>query len=250
MSGFFYYLPNVGEPFPYQQDGEIDQAKLQEVGLGHLHDCELWGRDLLGGTVHGHGPDGGSGVCLYCRPTKPPRDEPLTRYHADKQTWQKGIGGSYWIGVIRGDEPRPDDLARFNQFEGANVTDTSRRLWQVPIARLPSRPFGYLPASFSFDDEGNPVSQVRDDCQRLWQIGGTFFDAWQTGQIASMDDAEAINLVMEVLAMNYRLGKSEVRLLTETTGPIIDSDFMFAATNVVSGFFDHVAKKKEEEETE
>lgn len=249
MSGFFYYLPNADEQ-TFKQDGEIDHSKLQQFGLGHLYDCELWGRDLLGGMVRANGPDGGSGVCLYCRPTNPPRDEPLTRYDPGKQIWRKGIGGDFWVGVITEDIPQPSGMGRFLQFEGMGVNDSSGRNWAIPVARLPERPFGYLPTSFSFDDDGKPISKVRNDCERLWAIGGTFFDAWMSGTIGAMADEEAIGLVLEVLAMNYRIGKSEIRLLTEIAGPIIDSDFMFAATNVVSGFFAEANKKKAEDETE
>ena len=247
MSGFFYYLPGV-EADQFKTDGEIDKVWLTGVGLGHLYDVDIWGRDLVGSTVRANGPDGGSGICLYCRPVNPPRDERVTQFKPEKQTWRKGIGGDFWVGLVSEDPPTPECLARSEQFSGATIRDTSKRVWQIPVARLPDEPFGFLPTSFTFDDEGELIPQVRGDCERLWEIGGRFFELFQTGRIAEIDDSEAIGLVMEVLAMNYRIGKSEIRLLTEATGIVLDSDFMFAATSVVSGFFKLGSKKKEEDE--
>lgn len=250
MSGFFYFLPCGEDQFPTQTDGPITSGLLERFGLGHLRDCEMWGRDLVPSRVHANGPNGGGGVCLYARPAQSIGDEAITQYMPQKQTWRKGIGGEFWIGATNDDPPSPQDLARRSGVTGLSLTDQSGRYWVIPVARMPEREFGFLPTSFTFDSGGKAIAKVRGDCERLWQIAGQFFSLWTNDEIDSLPDEEAIDLLIEIMATNYRAGKSEINLLTEMTGDVIDSEFMIVSTKAVCGFFAFEGGKKKEKTTE
>ena len=242
MPGFTYYLSGItlqdlvqGNP----RGGKINQDILASVGLRHLHDIKIAGTDAAVTEVRRDGPDGLAGVVLYVRTQREKFNPDLNetwslKYAPDKQVWSKAVYGDFWIGYDREHIPSEEDLQRSTLISVTHVvTDDTGTNWLVPTARSPQKQFGTLPVSIAFNEHGNTVEALQKRFEYLWDIATTFHDRLIAGE--EFDDAQLLDWTIEVLGCNYRIGRSEQRVLHDAGVTICNYAFFSAVFSVLLG---------------
>ncbi len=169
-------------------------------------------------------------------------------YKPAEQTWRKGPGGKYWVGMAKGaktwgvaggdvgsksptDSPLPTPhsqpatphsppatpnslLARSRQYPGQPVTLLDGNEWLVPRCHgiLEDRP-AMLPRVLDLADDGETAitrvhprfARLCEDAARFWmQFCGILPDADR------LSPDQLVQLAVDALAVNYRVGKTEV----------------------------------------
>lgn len=144
------------------------------------------------------------------------------RYDADGQEWVKlaGDGGEeVWVGVWLDDLPGPEDLRRGDRefLAGPEVELGDGRAWTIPRLRLATGQSG-LPSALSVGPEGEveevPLRRYRELCRRGERVWAFLMHVMQdAAPVEGFSDAEMLELLVDLLAVNYRLGMEEARLL-------------------------------------
>jgi len=201
MAGLLYFIPDRTE---------LKKDELESFGLaGVFHGRELAARHTL------HGPTGGPGIVfrtqapqgvhwptLGCWP--PGTDRP----EAD-QRWSEG--DPLWVGHYVCEPPTPDDLARDELVRGYRVPLADGQRWAVPLAR--KFPEGTaLPQAVYLDKQGAVICEPLPKYAQFTQHVDAFWQALaEHGESTEdLDPDQWFDLAVEALAVNYRLGRSEV----------------------------------------
>jgi len=210
MSAPLYFLPGI---FAAQllPGGTLNRRLLADRGLADvLADVEAAGlahHEIAAAA----GPGGKPGMIVCARPGE---GVPLPRrlgYYPDDPhvTWHTLRGGDLYLAIDATSPPGPEDLLRRDPLGGQAVRLGDGREWQVPVIRCPIGGT-QLPQSIGWHD-GALGLQVKPAYRDLWDRSLAAADfAFVSGTISYEVGAA---LAVDVLALNYRLGRDELTLL-------------------------------------
>jgi len=181
-------------------------------------------RDCILFELSGTGPGGHAGMILSVLPVS--GEAPLRAgYYPEFQTWTEIAGDvPYWVGLDKEHPPMPEDLARKKIFAGYKV-ELAGRTWEIPVIRDPLGSSG-LPMSWRRDPDGGTSQAIRPDWAVLFERFGRalwLFNDPDGPYPIRLDRGEALDLCIEALAVNYRVGIAEQNLLG-----LIDSENWFS----------------------
>jgi hypothetical protein len=216
--GFLYYINGGNAAF-----GPREAAAL---GLGYaLADPGVAVRQVVGG------PDGGNGVIAAAAGVQE------VGYFPDRQTWRRlctedSVAGTVWVGLAPLRRPGPADLARVDRLSGHWIELLDGHPWLVPIARGWSEEDGELrwyhnvPMVADLDDAGRWTRRkVSERYAAFWDLVCRWDEArGQAAAVAagtldsgsvtvSFEFDDLLDAAVQVLAQNYRLGRTEAALL-------------------------------------
>ncbi|HEX4793721.1 MAG TPA: hypothetical protein VH370_08020 [Humisphaera sp.] len=176
-------------------------------GLGHV--CTP--RSAVECTRDSNGPGGHGGVTTSI-------DFSGGRYRPEKQTWIAGPDGKWWVGYINDERPGPDELARKKMYPGHAVELLDGNEWIIPtaLALVPTVQIT-LPAIYGMQD-GRIVSKIHPRYRRLCERAFDAWLEWTGSKEPSKNDDEWIALAIDALAVNYRVGPTEVAGLLNLIG--------------------------------
>lgn len=206
MSGFLYYAPGIGA---------MSGLRLDEMGLAGVVPPN---KRAMRGV--GAGPDNAGGV-VFARDG----DCESVLYLPEKQKWLKA--GAYWTGCVLEDLPGPADLIREDVVAGHPVEMGDGNTWIVPILRVAETgllvPHGH---AFSLTEDGTFGSSLRPEFLELGRRVEAVWDEYagrvgmlepgETDAVLSLDDV--CRMIVDVLAINYRVEVGGVSLLGLLTG--------------------------------
>ncbi len=222
---------------------------LRDAGLSdHVQDAMP-----LAGRI---GPDAGVGCFFYWRNAANPT--PQIQYEPSQQTgWpDRPEEPRYWVGVFKGDHPRPEELGlsvlpsssltfeHRARFRGRAVQLKDGQKWIVPDATL-------LPDVLTDDDNGRPCFQVEQQYRPFFEESREVYEtlvnnAIDDGTGVSVDNDTLLSWVdyaARVLAMNYRFPPS---MLTKL-GLCGSNELLSIALASTAGRFREVANAIEPE---
>ena len=231
MAGFYYFFKNRSAD-ELAKGEDITQSLLSQYGLAEVL-SDVRKVDGRGGAGHATvttvgsnaGPGGSCGSILTVG-TKHSGAPSHVGNHPDRQHWVPlNPAADAWIGVLKNELPRPEDLERFEVIYGGLVTDRQHLEWIVPVCRAVSdgMPFGTLPQSYTFDANGQPQPQLDSSFKWLWQLSGEVQDDYRPGQ-KERDFNWLVKTAMKLLAVNYRIGQHELNLLHELGRPVLSNN--------------------------
>ncbi len=203
---FFYYLPGVA---PDQVTRETLQAgPLAPIFWDLLRSPALFEARIRVFHIHAHGPDKLSGCIVAAMPAGGLEGPPPGM--RDGQSWTRVADGNYWIGFDQDAPPAPDELQREYVVTGPEHELGDGRIWTCPIVRrqgvqnaLPSR-WGVDPTT------GEYASTMLPRYSAAWAAAGKILNAQFGGELSRQG---ALDLCVQMLAINYRIGVHEVSLL-------------------------------------
>ncbi|HEY4760948.1 MAG TPA: hypothetical protein VIH42_10250 [Thermoguttaceae bacterium] len=221
MAPPIYFFPKI-QKHQLAGNGKLSQAILAMHGdlARTFADVIDLRRDASLSELTGAGPGGASGCLLTALP--PIGEAPVRLHYAPEfQTWSKF--GEIWVGIDKEYPPTAADLIRKKTFEGYRI-EIAGQEWSVPVIRDPEGATG-LPRAWSFDDGGQVTERIKDIYQDLWRkferATWLFYDPAGPWPLC-MELNEAVDLCLETLSINYRLGRIEQNLLG-----LVDSENWF-----------------------
>jgi hypothetical protein len=198
-----YYIPG--------REG-VTLGALRELGLGYAFE-----EKTPKARVHGRGPDDGEGLFIA-----PGDGKGLGRARADL-SWMNPPDTAWWIGSSGGGDPAV--LEHEDQIDGHLVKLGDGREWLIPAARSFGRG-SVLPESMILGPDGK--TWVGEPLARFAQISTRAERVELAFRGTLPDDAEPLDMtqegaeiVVDALALNYRISALEVSVLRLLTGPII-----------------------------
>jgi hypothetical protein len=202
MGQFLYYLPGR------QAVSDDEAGKL----LPHAELLPAYSKRQIGA-----GPDGAGGM-LLCRGEAPEH----FIYDPETQVWQSCESGAWWVGYEKEAMPGPEDLLRADAIEGHLVKLFDGHDWIIPILRvittgtvLPMHTAIVLGANGQWITKLRPQYQTLGHrVEALWNdfYGGLKAAAEGESPLAITFDLK-MELVIEALAINYRISGAEISLL-------------------------------------
>jgi hypothetical protein len=146
-------------------------------------------------------------------------------YYPEFQEWTEfsGTGGPVWVGLDREHPVTAADLARCKQFNG-HAIELAGQQWTVPILRDPLGGTA-LPRDWMVGEDGQVSEKIKASYVELWDGFASVVDLFYSPDDPSpagafrLDRSEAMRRCLQVLGLNYRVGRFEQNLLN-----IIDAD--------------------------
>lgn len=224
MAGFLYYIP--GAP-------SGSKSALEKCGL-----ADVFGKaDSPWFRVDRGGPDGGGGALVALKQFRP---EPF-KYAPEFQAWRAEPGGRYWIGYVKTDPPRPEQLQRREFIAGHPVTMEDGSVWTVPIARSFTRGMT-LPQSLSLGPNGELIAEslprfvgISAKAERVFErirfessMVAQGITEWPEGDAPypPLTYSEGFQIAVESLTLNYHVNGA---VLSCWPSPLLTTDNVFSA---------------------
>ncbi len=222
MAGFYYFFRSRSLD-EVAKGEDLNHNLLAEYGLAEvLADV----RKVTNAATAGHcvatnvgsnaGPGKSCGVMLAIN-SKYTGAPCVVGNKPDRQQWfpvdeAKGL----WIGVLKNELPRPEDLERHDIIWGVTVKDPQHHEWRIPICRLVSQglPYGNLPQSYRFDAAGEPHPQLAKSHEWLWNFSGEIQDYFRADGNTKPHNW-LVKAAATLLGVNYRLGLRELNVLDD-----------------------------------
>jgi hypothetical protein len=209
-----YFLPKVMLA-GFAPGGVVNRSLVASRGLVEsLADAEGID-DLCHAEVCGKGPSGDPGLIVGALPIagrEPPR---RLGYFADEQIWTK-IDENLWIGVDRAFPPLPAELARKDFFRGYKIKLGDGNEWEIPVIRDFGTHAPRLPRDMFYDEHGIFTTRLREEYAAIWEkterAARLFYDA-KSVEFGAIGLESALDIGLTALALNYRVGKPEQRIL-------------------------------------
>lgn len=193
--------------------GRLARSVLDARGLGAtLADVEAAGQCSIFDAITS-GPGGSSGTFLAALPVSgdaPPR----IGYFPEWQEWQ-AFSNDLWIGRDKEHPPTPEDLRRKTAMVPGYAVELAGQRWEVPVLRDPRGGTG-LPSTFFVESDGRVTDRVRDTHRPLFDRFAAVVDLFGNPDgpyPLALPRAEALDLCLAALAVNYRIGRPEQNLL-------------------------------------
>ena len=182
--------------------------------------------DDLNGSI-GHrpctkGPNGAGAGTVFWRSSGTPE---LLGMYPESQEWRSVPGSDLMVGHYTDRAlPGPDDLAARRQLPGHLVELGDGRRWLVPIARRWVEVEGApvfvpaLPTEPELDDDGEwQPGEVDRAYRTFWETSCRWWDAkvggLQQGEGEEITLGDGLDMTLEVLQVNYRIGRVEAATL-------------------------------------
>ena len=148
-------------------------------------------------------------------------------YHPDRQEWRTAPGGAYRFGWAQDAPPGPSELMRANPQHGRLVMMADERPWLVPQLRVYSDERLGMTCCLPFKGaltEGGEWTQgeVMPAYRRLDELAERLLDGMVRAEDHTlpaevrpekMQTAELLDVVAELLAVNYRVSRVELAAL-------------------------------------
>ncbi len=160
------------------------------------------------------GPGKKGGVVL--KPEWAPLEvKPLVDLKA--QRWKRIQETPGWVGLVGDERPGPTQLGRPRQVQGHWVRLADGNDWLVPVARRVTGDLNF-PAALHRDEKGVwSAGEVLPAYRDLWDTACRIWDALfaeiTKGRDLTIDVTVEADAAVEALAVNYRVGPTEVELL-------------------------------------
>lgn len=235
MSDFIYAIENVKT---------VTARQLEDAGL-----AGIFGKVEISQRYSTAGPGGECvlfasadiDVKLLHFSIRSPKDKP------DEQTWKKGINGKYHIGFYNGSPPTERILQRKKQLAGHEVELADGNKWLVPVARIITGKSA-LPQSLILGKNGEvftealpKYTQFSSKVEKLWEDFSSEIEGEK--KQPKLTFKEQLQLAVEALAFNYRVGMDEVNILKlfttqnfgEVLAAIIDIPTLMKAEDAMNG---------------
>jgi len=231
MAGFYYWFP---EP---AVDGLVDEraGKLRTHAFTK-YQCEYLfdDREIYPDQVivsRSIGPAGGPGVLVYPKPAIA-EELPLCIYNPPSQQWVPFR--NYWIGWEKESPPKVQTLAKRKRMIGIDLVDDQGETWIIPVIRAENNSNHLLSRTWTFDSNGQMVSQLVPKHQRLWEVSGIFMDVLAQGM--AIDDMQLNLLLVEILQANYYVGVGEIHALGESGKVFLCTSFAAQVMSIATEF--------------
>jgi hypothetical protein len=193
MHGLLYYIPG--------RDGAASETLLDDTGLEAI----FTKADYTRSNVRNGPGDSGPGVIIGY--------SGRVGYYPDDQLWTEF--DRHFIGIVRGAAPGPDDLARAEFVEGYPVPMGDGNPWVFPMIRSFAGQSS-LPSRLRLGPGRTWVSEVLPEysslCDRVEHWHDVIWDCFVSERRLPKDPA-LIDLVIDALAVNYRVRAEEVSVL-------------------------------------
>lgn len=197
MSGLLYYLPDRST---------VARSEFEQLGLAHLLEPGGPGPTLTGTT---RGPDEHAGV-VFTLPGVDGHELPATASAA--ATWSKIDDSPAWVGFLPAARPTPEDLTRAMRITGHEVELADGRRWLVPVARS-WRGASRFPRKLARKNGRWTADELLAPYVDLFKAALEVWDELVEKATSSMDLDRATTIAVRALAVNYRVGPSEVAAL-------------------------------------
>lgn len=241
MAGLMYFLP--GASIAKLRSGEdLVHNELNSPELaGVLADVRGSGETSFFECNSSKAPGGKGGVLIV--PFEAGEPGKQVGYFPESQVWQQTALGSFWIGHSRNEPVRADHLRRRTPLVNGYDVELAGQVWHVPMVRRPPNVTA-LPREMEFDGAGNLVFRLSPTHQRLWDELGRFVETLYGDRPHSDDDErDWATLAIDVLAVNYRVGRS-----TQNVLHLVNSDTYQQVLNMAVDvpFYEAQMQKKSE----
>jgi len=249
LASILYFLPGATKE-QVLSEGRLNVELLERFGLSEtLADVRKWPFDCAVNEHRKGGPGGSNGGVLLAPTSKHNGPPSMLSYHAGHQIWLPTPKGAF-AGIIKVDPPDCHDLERKVLLPGTSILDEHGRPWTVPIARSPHERYGALPLEFSFEGE-TAVGELQPRWQWLWELAGEFRDYFVREDEGYQRPPMRwlVENVLKVLAVNYRLGPTEINLLRECGRNPLSQSFVYRAASATVDFDVIVEAKKNSPES-
>jgi hypothetical protein len=120
---------------------------------------------------------------------------------------------------VSGTQFKPESLRRRRVILGIDVKGVGDTKWLIPIARSPVMAYGFLATRFAPAPGGQWERKIEKEDQALWDLSGEVQDylIWVRNEAADPQpqwaDPWSINVTLQVLGVNYRIGRPELSAL-------------------------------------
>lgn len=249
---FNYFLPGVAKETVAPGE-KLDHAFLATLGLSSvLADVHRVPGDATV-TYMQKGPSGCPGGTVIA-PVRKHSGPPQVLVNDGLQTWTSTREGKVWIGRITKDPVSPRELERIELIAGEDVPDETGNLWRIPIARAPhwNLPYGTLPQSYTFDEQGETQAHLLPKFEWLWDLAGEI-QAWYAANRRLPDDAtdeekqehakvvrlpfsKLVQYAGRILGVNYRVGFAELTALHQAGAPVLTNNTVHAICQACYGW--------------
>jgi hypothetical protein len=157
----------------------------------------------------GRGPGGHSGLILQVMDNPAPVRIGYSETH---QVWhERPAGCDCWVGIDTEYPPSPQELA-IGAPRGYALELGDGQNWKIPIVRSVREERSQLPYDFVYGEHGQ--LETRRAESRLWELSAEGWNHWFDREQHPTISAEILlELCLETLALNYRVGKVEQNLL-------------------------------------
>ena len=183
-------------------------------------------------AIGANGPHGGSGTLLRAQAIQ----FDVKNIDASQQEWRKLPGNEgLWLGWLKNDHPRPEELERNDRLNGHLVTLSDGNEWMIPVVQRLSGSNGAvqvemaLPRTYGMNEQGDWTwGPVMRPYQRLWEIAMCVTEGMDSSgeSDVTLTVPDENNLCSEILGVNYRVSAHELgftNLLNENAVPKIFS---------------------------
>lgn len=219
MGQFLYFKPNGTE-----QDATRKALQASPLGVplrDLLRSAKLYEEQVCVNYFHNAGPGGAAGIMVNVADQSINNPQQAC-FEAQHQRWEP-IDGGWMIGIDERHKPDEVSLRRQHTTAGYDVLLSDGVAWKCPILRAWDKARQQvvckLPSVWGFKD-GQPQLIVRDEFSALWERSEQFMKLYLHG--GSVDFVDCLNFAAECLAINYRIGPTELAMLQVATPEEVD----------------------------
>jgi hypothetical protein len=225
------------------RDGKLVLENLGEAAVA-LRDCRNDQQHCTVSDVTANCPLGPGAVI----DPHPAGGKPKGFGYKPQYTWLAFDSGREGVqGLIGYDSSQifsPEKILRRKPIAGATLKDGLEpgREWLIPVARSPAMAYGNLATYWSPAAGGKLQRMLAKQDQWLWDLSGVVqeFFIWSrdkdAGPRPEFDDPWMIERAIEILGVNYRLGRPELAVLSELEANPLSDLFAINCLHALCGF--------------
>ena len=261
MGVFQYYFPGHGQTKSALTREDVAKTFCRESLWDVLHTASRWAQNTVTNVLWNGAPDGGRGTLLTVQTGNEAIPGFLPGYYPAEQTWKQvdkvrvgkefdllpdaaarlekdaGARDKYvaanapWLGWYNdlARKPTPEHLLRLWPIDGPMVELGDGNQWKAPIIRTVPRRRITLPQSLSLQDDDSIETETKPEFVEFQTLSDEIWDHYWGIDGKELDDAGVLGCVIKCLNLNYRLSRTEARVLK-----LLDSEnwrHVFRASN-------------------